>query len=62
MVVDVKQIAEKVEKEAALLQQLREEIGKVIVGQTYLTERLLLALLSNNHVLIEGMLFSNQTR
>ena len=55
MVVDVKQIAEKVEKEAALLQQLREEIGKVIVGQTYLTERLLLALLSNNHVLIEGV-------
>ena len=55
MVVDVKQIAEKVEKEGALLDQLREEIGKVIVGQTYLTERLLLALLSNNHVLIEGV-------
>ena len=55
MVVDIKQIAEKVEKEGALLDQLREEIGKVIVGQTYLTERLLLALLSNNHVLIEGV-------
>ena len=55
MVVDVKQIAEKVEKEGALLQQLREEIGKVIVGQSYLAERLLLSLLSNNHVLIEGV-------
>ena len=55
MVVDVKQIAERVEKEGALLQQLRDEISKVIVGQSYLAERLLLALLSNNHVLIEGV-------
>ena len=55
MAVDVKQIAEKVQQESVLLTRLREEIGKVIVGQRYLTDRLLLALLSNNHVLIEGV-------
>ncbi|NOZ23559.1 MAG: MoxR family ATPase [Planctomycetes bacterium] len=55
MAVDVKQIAEKVERENALLQQLRDEIGKVIVGQEYLVERLILAMLCNHHVLIEGV-------
>ena len=55
MAVDVKQIAEKVQQESVLLTRLREEMGKVIVGQCYLTNRLLLALLSNNHVLIEGV-------
>jgi MoxR-like ATPase len=55
MAVDVKEIAEKVQRESALLTRLREEMGKVIVGQRYLTDRLLLALLANNHVLIEGV-------
>jgi len=55
MAVDVKEIAEKVQSEGALLARLREEIGRVIVGQAYLVDRLLLALLSNNHVLIEGV-------
>jgi MoxR-like ATPase len=55
MTVDVKEIAEKVQRESALLTRLREEMGKVIVGQRYLTDRLLLALLANNHVLIEGV-------
>lgn len=55
MAVDVKQIGERVEKEGALLGQVRAELGKVIVGQEYLIERLLLALLCNNHVLIEGV-------
>jgi MoxR-like ATPase len=55
MAVDVKEIAEKVQSEGALLARLREEIGRVIVGQAYLVDRLLLALLANNHVLIEGV-------
>ena len=55
MAVDVKEIAARVEQESALLQQLRAEIRKVLVGQDYLVERLLLALLTNNHVLIEGV-------
>jgi MoxR-like ATPase len=55
MAVDVKEIAQKVESEGALLARLREEIARVIVGQGAMIDRLLLALLSNNHVLIEGV-------
>jgi len=53
--VDVKEIAARVEKENALLAALRAEIHKVLVGQEYLIDRLLLALLANQHVLIEGV-------
>ncbi|HQL10643.1 MAG TPA: AAA family ATPase, partial [Lentisphaeria bacterium] len=55
MSVDVKQIGERVAKESALLARVRAEIGRVIVGQEALVDRLLLALLCNNHVLIEGV-------
>ncbi|NLZ64651.1 MAG: AAA domain-containing protein, partial [Lentisphaerae bacterium] len=55
MAVDVKQIGERVRQEAVLLEKVRSEIGRVIVGQERLVERLLLALLCNNHVLIEGV-------
>ncbi len=55
MPVDVQQIAEKIQKEHALLSKLREAVGRVIVGQRYLSDRLLLALLCNQHVLIEGL-------
>jgi len=55
MAVDVKQIGQKVEKETALLSRIRQEIGKVIVGQDYLIDRLLVGLLCNHHVLIEGV-------
>ena len=55
MSVDVKAIHERVESEAPLLSRIREEIGKVIVGQEELIDGLLLALLCNTHVLIEGV-------
>jgi MoxR-like ATPase len=55
MPVDVKQINARVEQVAPLLSRIKEEIGAVIVGQQELVERLLLGLLSNNHVLIEGV-------
>ena len=55
MPVDVQQIAEKIQQEHALLSKLREAVGRVIVGQRYLSDRLLLALLCNQHVLIEGV-------
>jgi len=55
MAVDVKQIGERVDKEGAILSRIREEIGRVIVGQECLVERLLVGLLCNNHVLIEGV-------
>jgi MoxR-like ATPase len=52
---DVKQIGERVAKESAPLRQLIDEIGKVIVGQRYMVERLVIGLLSNGHVLLEGV-------
>jgi len=55
MSADVIQLREIIEKELTLLNQIREEIGKVIVGQPALIDRLLIALLCNNHVLIEGL-------
>lgn len=55
MSTDVQQINEKVAAETALLGRIREEIAGVIVGQRELVDRLLLALLSNQHVLIEGV-------
>lgn len=52
---DIKAIQERVEKESLFVQELLSEMGKVIVGQKYLVERLLLALLANGHILIEGV-------
>jgi MoxR-like ATPase len=55
MAVDVKQIGEEVEKESSVIHRIRTEIHKVIVGQEGLIDGLILALLCNNHVLIEGV-------
>ncbi|MGB8656356.1 MAG: MoxR family ATPase [Candidatus Zixiibacteriota bacterium] len=52
---DIKAIQEKVEKESIFVQELLAEMGKVIVGQKYLVERLLIGLLANGHILIEGV-------
>ncbi len=48
-------INEKVKKESAFIEVLKAEIEKVIVGQKYLIERLLVGLLANGHILIEGV-------
>jgi MoxR-like ATPase len=48
-------INERVQQEAAALYRLREEIGRIIVGQRYLVDRLLIGLLANGHVLLEGV-------
>ncbi|MEA3305859.1 MAG: MoxR family ATPase [Candidatus Omnitrophota bacterium] len=48
-------INEKVKNESAFVQSITAEIEKVIVGQRYLIERLLVGLLANGHILIEGV-------
>ncbi len=55
MSIDVKKIGEKVENESRVLAGVRSEIEKIIVGQEHMIERLLIGLLCNNHVLIEGV-------
>ena len=51
----VTQINERVKSASAFAYRLREEIGHVIVGQRYLVDRLLVGLLANGHVLLEGV-------
>lgn len=48
-------INERVEKESIFVDEVLTEIRKVIIGQEYLVERLLVGLLANGHVLIEGV-------
>src|SRR5205814_1890704 len=48
-------INEAVQEASAFLRPLFNELGKVIVGQTYLVERLVVGLLANGHVLLEGV-------
>jgi len=52
---DIRQVHEEIERESLFVQTLTAEIGKVIVGQKYLIERLLVGLLANGHILIEGV-------
>jgi len=52
---DIKLLNEKINKESAIIDLLTLEIGKVIVGQKEMTERLLVALLSSGHILLEGV-------
>lgn len=48
-------INEKVKKESAFIEALKMEIGKVIVGQKYLIDRLIIGILANGHILVEGV-------
>ncbi len=51
----VQEVSRKVKEAGSVLADLQREIGKVIVGQLYLVERLLIALLADGHILIEGV-------
>ena len=55
MEADVKKITEKIKQESDFINTLMYEVGKGIVGQKYLIERLLIGILSNGHVLLEGV-------
>jgi len=55
MAVDIKSLNEKIQRESAFIDVLTSEIGKVIVGQKHMVERLLIGVLSNGHILLEGV-------
>lgn len=48
-------INQRVREESAFVNSLKQEVGKVIVGQTELIDRLIIGLLTNGHVLLEGV-------
>jgi len=52
---DIKELNEKIQKESEFIDLIRLEMDKVIVGQKYMVERLLIGLLSNGHILLEGV-------
>ncbi len=55
MATDIREINEKIEKESAFVDAILMEMGKVIVGQKEMVERLLIGLLANGHILLEGV-------
>ncbi len=55
MAVDVKGIAKKVEAASGFVKPFFDEVGRVIVGQEYLVERLMMAMLCGGHALLEGV-------
>jgi len=55
MTLDLKESARKVERAGEMLTQVREEIGRAVVGQREMVDRLLVGLLSGGHILIEGV-------
>lgn len=52
---DIKELNERIQRESAFIDLVNIEMHKVIVGQKHMIERLLIGLLSNGHILLEGV-------
>lgn len=53
--IDMQELGEKIEKSSAFIDDIYAELDKVIVGQRYMIDRLLIGLLADGHVLLEGV-------
>jgi len=53
--IDMTALAEKIERHSAFIDDVRKELDKVIIGQSYMIDRLLVGLLTGGHVLLEGV-------
>ena len=53
--VDIKELNERIQKESSFVDLVTIEMNKVIIGQKHLVESLLIGLLSNGHILLEGV-------
>ena len=51
----IKELEEKIKLESAKIQDIKLEIGKAVIGQDYMIERLIIGLLTGGHVLLEGV-------
>jgi MoxR-like ATPase len=49
------EITQQVQQMGQWIPPLREQMGRVVIGQKYLVDRLLLGLLANGHILLEGV-------
>ncbi|MEO5907781.1 MAG: AAA family ATPase [Ginsengibacter sp.] len=52
---DIQLLNEKINHSASFIDKIHAEIGKIIIGQHHMLERLLIGLLSNGHILLEGV-------
>ncbi len=52
---DIRQLNEQIQQQAVFIDDLKQELNKTIVGQSYMVNRLLIGLLSNGHILLEGV-------
>ncbi|MEO8760229.1 MAG: ATPase, partial [Bacteroidia bacterium] len=52
---DIRELNERIQRESAFIDLLTAEMDKVIVGQKHMVERLMIGLLSNGHILLEGV-------
>ena len=52
---DIRELNEKIHQQSAFIELLNMELNKAVVGQKHMTERLLIGLLANGHVLLEGV-------
>jgi len=52
---DIRALNEKIEKESAFIDLVNREMDKVIIGQQYMIDRMMICLLSNGHLLLEGV-------
>jgi MoxR-like ATPase len=55
METDIKALNDRIQQESAFVDVISMEMGKVIIGQKHMVERLLIGLLSNGHILLEGV-------
>lgn len=53
--IDINELNERIQRESAFVDLLSMEMKKVIIGQKHMVERLLIGLLSNGHILLEGV-------
>jgi MoxR-like ATPase len=53
--IQIRELNEKIERESAFIERINQEVRKVIIGQKHLIEGLLIGLLSDGHILIEGV-------
>lgn len=53
--VDIQELSERIEQSSAFIEKIYSELNKVIVGQRYMIDRLLIGLLADGHVLLEGV-------
>ncbi|MGD0711059.1 MAG: AAA family ATPase [Bacteroidales bacterium] len=53
--IDIRELNEKIQRESSFVDMLNMEMNKVIIGQKAMVERLLIGMLSNGHILLEGV-------